>query len=106
VLKKSFFAMTENSQDRWRISFAAMRGTISNTAKSTAEARIDSTDLSAAGIANMHHLRDFSKSRDFEFFNTIGAKRASHIAYIRSSQLCTDCPEIGAPFRTKLRTHM
>jgi hypothetical protein len=72
VLKKSFFAMIENSQDRWCVSLAAMRGTISNTAKPTADARIDFTDLAAARIAQMHHLRDFRSPAIFEFFNTIG----------------------------------
>ena len=77
-MKKSFFAMTENSQDRWCVSLAAMRGTISNIAKPTADARIDSTDLSAARIANRHHLRDFRSPAIFEFFNTIGAKPTFH----------------------------
>jgi hypothetical protein len=72
VLKKSFSAMTENSQGRWRVSLAAMRGTISNTAKPTADARIDSTDPAAAGIAQAHHLRDFRSAAIFEFFNNIG----------------------------------
>jgi hypothetical protein len=76
VLKKSFFAMTENSQDRWCVSLAAMRGTISNTAKPTADARIDFTDLAAASIAQMNHLRDFRSPAIFEFFNTIRHERS------------------------------
>ena len=44
--------------------------------KPTAEARIDSTDLAAAGIANMHHLRDFRSPAISEFFNTIGQNRS------------------------------
>jgi hypothetical protein len=50
-------------------------GTVSNTAKSTADARIDSKDLAAAEIANMHHMRDFRNPAIFEFFNTIRQKR-------------------------------
>jgi hypothetical protein len=54
-----------------RLARRDVRDHISNTAKSTADARIDSTDLAAAGIANMHHLRDFRSPAIFEFFNTI-----------------------------------
>ena len=101
MLKKSFFAMTENSQDRRCVSIAAMWGTISNTAKSTADARIDFTDLAAAGIANMHHLRDFRRLAIFEFFNTIGAKRTFGAATPESIECKNDLCQalaMGMPF--------
>jgi hypothetical protein len=47
---------------------------ICDTAKPTADAGIDYTDLVAAGIAQMYHLRDFRSPAILEFFNTIGAK--------------------------------
>ena len=93
--------MTENSQDRWCVSLAARKGAISNTAKPTADPRIDSTDLAAAGIANMYHLRDFRNLAIFDFFNTIGAKRTFDEA-VRSEKV----PEAGiltdgaSPFRS------